>query len=320
MYSSQSNYLDPSLFDPSPTSDQGLDLPDSQSVVPQTILQSWPDIPGHYACDLCGERFDTHASLSVHQHSHAFPEGSQTRDHDATQTNLGESIPLPSVGRTDVKENSDVKEGSDDNETIDDDGDMERGGSLHAFTHAQRDIPTSDPLVSSTANASAILPSTSIASSSQNQGYLPLRQYIPRAWDTSNDHTAFFCDQCHDVYSQRYLLQLHKANIHGLMEIPYLPSSGHIALPDYLAGRSENQMSAHKRSAFRVWQNGGLSTSPCLPCIRRNQFCIVSPGSSIRCALCHNYDNRSYCGAAGIKYWYVVLMCHSSWLHMLISI
>ena len=70
--------------------------------------------------------------------------------------------------------------------------------------------------------------SSSVASSLYRQSpysqkAVETRSYVTENRDTSADHNPFFCNICYGTFPRRDLLQFHRANTHGLTEIPYLP-------------------------------------------------------------------------------------------------
>ena len=129
-----------------------------------------------------------------------------------------------------------------------------------------------------------------------------IQNYVPRGPDTSVDRTIFFCDLCPDQSDRRDRLQTHKAQVHGVVEIPYMPESGVIDRPPYLKGVTSENGSKHSRFALRIYERGALSSSPCQPCESMGFDCIVSPLQSSKCAYCNYRDNGRYCGAAGVRY------------------
>lgn len=100
--------------------------------------------------------------------------------------------------------------------------------------------------LSNVADASVVLDplnygDLSLFSDSSLPDYYPLspisiQSHIPQGADTSADHATFFCDLCPGKFARRDILQLHKARIHCSSESPYLPDSGTIDTPAYLAG------------------------------------------------------------------------------------
>ena len=129
--------------------------------------------------------------------------------------------------------------------------------------------------------------------------------YVPRGPDTSEDHANFGCDLCPVIVARRDILQIHKAQFHGMTESPFVPESGSVDMPPYLKGVTLESCSKHSRHALRIFNGGALSSSPCQPCKSRGLDCIVNPFLSSLCVRCSYYDNGSYCGAAGVKYRYV---------------
>ena len=163
------------------------------------------------------------------------------------------------------------------------------------------------------ADASVVLDSLhygnlSLMSDSSLPDYYPLspisiHSYIPQGADTSEDHATFFCDLCPGKFARRDMLQLHKARVHFSTESPYLPDSGTIATPAYLAGLTlKNAKAKHSRAALQVFEGRALSSSPCRPCQSKGVDCIVNPLVSSKCAYCNHRCNGVYCGAAGVKY------------------
>ena len=148
----------------------------------------------------------------------------------------------------------------------------------------------------------------SLMSDSSLPDYYPLspisiHPYIPQGADTSADHATFFCDLCPSKFARRDMLQLHKARVHFSTESPYLPDSGTIATPAYLASLTlKNAKTKHSRAALQVFEGGALSSSPCRPCQSKGVDCIVNPLVSSKCAYCSHRSNGVYCGAAGVKY------------------
>lgn len=126
--------------------------------------------------------------------------------------------------------------------------------------------------------------------------------YVPARWDTSADHKSFFCDLCPATFERRDILQMHKARTHGLTEIGYLQAMGTIDLPLYLMDVAPNTGNQHHRRALKVFEHGGLSSSPCQLCLSKGVSCIVNPVSSSKCCYCHRCETGKYCGAAGVKW------------------
>lgn len=125
--------------------------------------------------------------------------------------------------------------------------------------------------------------------------------YFPRGPDTSADHKTFFCDLCPESFERRDILQVHKARIHGLTEMPYLPVSGIIGRPPYLTGVTHENANSHSLRALKTFEGGGLSISPCQPCITKGLDCIVNPFFSPKCSYCNHRDCGDVCGAAGVQ-------------------
>ena len=148
---------------------------------------------------------------------------------------------------------------------------------------------------------------------------LATQPYLPYTFDTSPDHATFFCDLCPSLFPRRDLLQLHKARLHSVTEMPYLPTSGALTKPQYLQSVTPESGTKHSRSALRVFEGGGLSRGPCQPCLLRGTDCIVNPFASSKCAFCNFRDNGSYCGAAGVKYMYVRQWRSWDWFSLLMS-
>ena len=120
--------------------------------------------------------------------------------------------------------------------------------------------------------------------------------------DTSHDHKNFCCHLCPEVFARRDMLQMHLFRIHDFTEMPYQPDRGTIDRPSFLTGVTRDNATDHSSRALRIWEGGGLSTSPCQPCISKGMDCVVSPLVSSRCSFCCYRDDGSYCGAAGVKY------------------
>lgn len=131
---------------------------------------------------------------------------------------------------------------------------------------------------------------------------MSVQSYVPQSEDTSTDHNTFFCDICPGTFAHRDRLQLHKAKIHGLTKIPYLPDSGTIDRPAYLSGVTFDTTSKHSRRALQTFEGGGLSTSPCQACSLNRQECVVNPFHSSTCSYCNYRGSGNPCGAAGVKY------------------
>ena len=170
-------------------------------------------------------------------------------------------------------------------------------GNLEITPAANTRIESQGPTKASSKNKS-----TKPTSYQWPQGTEP---YVPQGPDTSEGHTKFECDLCPVVVARRDILQMHKAQVHGMTESPFFPESGSVNMPPYLEGVTLENSTAHSWRAFRVFQGGGLSSSPCQPCMSREIDCIVSPFLSSQCARCNFNDNGSYCGAAGVRYRYV---------------
>ena len=165
-----------------------------------------------------------------------------------------------------------------------------------------RAMSTTSMIMNSPSAENASLMSDSYTPNLQSQKPISTQSYIPRGPDTSADHNNFFCDLCPEIFARRDILQLHKARIHGLTETPYLLVSGSMGRPWYLTGVTLENANKHSRRAFQTYEGGGLSSSPCLPCILKGLNCIVNPLVSGKCAYCNHCDNGHYCGAAGVKY------------------
>ena len=156
--------------------------------------------------------------------------------------------------------------------------------------------------------ASAVIdpPGTGIASSIRdpngpNKSGCP-QPYVPRGFDTSADHKTFFCDLCPGSFARRDVLQIHKTSVHALTEIPYSLDWDTVKTPPYLAGVTLENANKHLIMALKVFNGGGLSSSPCQSCITKGLECIVNPVASSKCSCCCSLDNGNYCGAAGVKY------------------
>lgn len=173
--------------------------------------------------------------------------------------------------------------------------------------------PGHDLNLSNVADASVVLDplgygNLSLFSDSSLPDYYPLspisiQSYIPQGADTSADHATFLCDLCPGKFARRDILQLHKARIHCSSESPYLPDSGTIDTPAYLAGLTfKDSKTKHSRAALQAFEGGALSSSPCRPCQSKGVDCIVNPLVSSKCVYCNYCSNGVYCGAAGVKY------------------
>ena len=165
-----------------------------------------------------------------------------------------------------------------------------------------RAMTTTSMRMNSPSAENASLMSDSYTPNIQFQMPISTRSYIPRGPDTSEHHNNFFCDLCPEIFARRDILQLHKARIHGLTEVPNLPDSGSIDRPRYLTGVTLENANKHSRRAFQTFEGGGLSSSPCQPCTMKGLDCIVNPLVSGKCSYCNHCDNGCYCGAAGVKY------------------
>ena len=129
-----------------------------------------------------------------------------------------------------------------------------------------------------------------------------IQSYVPRGPDISADYKSYFCDLCPEIYARRDLLQAHKAEIHGLVEIPFLLDPGTMDRPQYLMGVTYENSTQHSRRALKIWETGGLSPSPCQHCVARGLGCMVNPSVSNKCSYCSYRDSGGVCGAAGVKY------------------
>ena len=177
-------------------------------------------------------------------------------------------------------------------------------------SHTQEQGPVialnGDPLVSTVHDSpsaeDATLMSDLIAANAKMQKPRLLQLYVPRGPDTFPDRKVYFCDVCPGTFPRRDILQAHKAEIHGLAETPYLPDSRVIEKPQYLINVTYENATEHSGLALRTFEGGGLSTSPCEPCVTKRLDCIVNPSVSAKCCYCSHRDNGSICGAAGVKY------------------
>ncbi|CAD6593767.1 MAG: hypothetical protein ASARMPREDX12_007625 [Alectoria sarmentosa] len=146
-----------------------------------------------------------------------------------------------------------------------------------------RAMSTTSMMMNSPSAEHSSLMSGSYTPNLQSQKPISTQSYIPRGPDTSENHMNFFCDFCPEIFARRDILQLHKARIHGLTETPYLLVSGSMGRPWYLTGVTFENANKHSRRAFQTFEGGGLSSSPCQPCIMKGQNCIVNPLVSGKC-------------------------------------
>lgn len=243
---------------------------------------------GSVVCDKCGSKFTVISSLNRHNRiSHGKKPAKKST---STQRKIAKTKDSPLTADLSDHDSRTIETNSILSE------DQSQVVRLNSNLHT---IPPASMIVSAESR-NLILDPTTINS------HLPkpfsTQTYTPRGWDTSLDHHYFFCDLCPEVFARREILQMHKSNIHGLTEIPYFPDSGTIDRPSYLTGVTLENATKHSRMALKTWEWGGLSTSPCQPCISKGLYCIVNPFASSKCSYCNNRDDGSYCGAAGVGY------------------
>ena len=243
---------------------------------------------GSVVCDRCGYKFTVVSSLN--RHSKICHGRKVAKNSSSTQC---QSIKTTNVGF--------ISDCNPDGFPIFGTGPTAKDGLEH------------DSRLPNVADASVVLDSldygnASLMSDSSLPDYYPLspvstQSYIPRGPDKSADHGTFFCDLCPGDFARQDLLQLHKARVHRMTNLPYPPDSGTIDTPPYLYGVTlENPKTKHSRAALRVFEGGALSSSPCRLCQSKGLDCIVNPLVSSKCAYCNHRSNGVYCGAAGVKY------------------
>ncbi|KAF6217416.1 hypothetical protein HO133_006932 [Letharia lupina] len=246
---------------------------------------------GSIVCDKCGYKFTVASSLSRHNKT---CRGKKRVNHSTStqrKTIKPKNVSMASVHIIDALPITKPRGASSEERSQF----VESKANLHAmqFTSTVVDYANSH-------NASLIpVPNTTDPDS---QKPFLIQSYVPQGPDTSTDHKTFFCDICPGTFARRDILQVHKARIHGLTEIPYMPESGIIDRPRYLTGVTFDTANKHSRLALKTFEGGGLSSSPCQPCTLDGLECIVNPFSSSKCSYCNHRDNGRPCGAAGVKY------------------
>ena len=150
------------------------------------------------------------------------------------------------------------------------------------------------------ANQLPVLPTT-IAATSTSTTTTPnttgATRYTPLPDDTSDNYDRYTCDRCNQFFPRRDQLQLHKFNVHNLVEVP---QAGPVTRPPRLFGITRT--THHHQTALSTLNGGGLSPSPCRYCRGRNLQCIVNPAVSCNCVECSLNGAGVLCGAAGVKY------------------
>lgn len=253
---------------------------------------------GTIVCNECGQKFTRPASLHRHcETSHG--KKSTRKPRSARRKIIKTKDARFATGYNDppLSANSPILEPSQDESQF---GQLE-SNTLSLLT---ANTPIGSP---GSEHATSVFDPVAVAPSNQQphwtKYYVPgrLEKYVPRRLDNSADHSIFFCDLCPTTFGRRDTLQLHKARIHELKEIGYLQDMGAIDLPPYLLDITPSTGSRHSRTALTVFENGGLSSSPCQSCLLKGIDCIVNPSTSSKCCHCNHLSNGVYCGAAGVK-------------------
>ena len=278
--------------------------PRNAASIPSTVQKrSSRGATGNIVCDNCGYKFTEKSSL--HRHSKICRGKRQFRKQYRLRPKSMETkgVGFHSENNTDAMSVTETQRNQQDNKD-----------QVAGYNGSLGRISTTNTMIESQGPSKAGSASNSTTPKSHQQWPEATQPYVPRGPDTSEDHSNFECDLCPVVVARRDILQLHKAQAHGMTESPFLPESGTVNMPPYLEGVTLESSSNHSRYALRIFQGGALSSSPCQPCMSRGLDCIVNPFVSSLCVRCRYRDSGAYCGAAGVKYRYVVsgTFSHSS--------
>ena len=245
----------------------------------------------NFVCDECGYKFTAKASLRRHSTICRGKKPIRKQYRVQSKSIESKSEGLHSQSDTDALSVSEIQPSQQDKN----EQDAGSNGTLGNISVTNMSIDSQGPSkASSTSNLTTLM--------SNNRRPLAPQPYVPQGPDTFAGHADFRCDLCPGIFARRDILQIHKAQVHGVTEFPFLPDSGTIDIPPYLKGVTLENSSKHSQHALRVFLGGALSSSPCQHCISRELDCIVNPFVSSKCSLCNYYDNGKYCGAAGVKY------------------
>ncbi len=246
---------------------------------------------GSVVCDKCGTKFTVVSSLTRHN---KICRGKKTLNKSAPT----QRTPPKTKGATLIADHSDHDWHAGKPSHIP----LEKQGQVGDPDSNYHTVPAASTLFTSpwTENPSLISDPNIMNPDLQNP--TSATSNLVRGRDTPFDHRNFYCHLCPEVFARRDMLQMHQFRIHDFTEMPYLPESGAIDRPSFLTGVTRDNATDHSNRALRIWEAGGLSTSPCQPCIAKGMDCIVNPLVSSRCSFCCYRDDGSYCGAAGVKY------------------
>lgn len=249
---------------------------------------------GNIVCDECGYRFTVASSLYRHEKV----------CHSKKRAKSSISPPPKSIKKKKASLSSDYNINASPatktvlpppEEQYPDLGDPGHKPNLHTTSAASTEV---GPL--GARNASLI--SDPLTHNPSFQEPTSTQFYAPPGVYTDAHYEKFFCNLCPAAFARRDLLQMHEFQVHGFTEFPYLPDSGAIERPPYLDGVTFEKANKHQLQALKIFEGGGLSSSPCQHCASRGLDCIVNPFVSSRCFYCNYRDNGKYCGAAGVKY------------------
>lgn len=246
---------------------------------------------GTIVCDECGKKFTVAASL--YRHSRTSHGKKPTKKTPSTRRKITKAKDVRLTTAYNDPPSSVIRSTLEPLQ----DGSLFGRLDSNSFNLSAASTPIDSP---GAEHATSVLDPGKITS--YNQQPHSTMSYVPRPQDTSADHKIFFCDLCPGRFERRDILQTHKAWTHNLTEIGYLPDIGAIDLPPYLIGVMPNMGSKHTRAALRAFEHGGLSSSPCQPCLLKGIDCIVSPFTSSKCCYCIHQGHRGYCGASGVKW------------------
>lgn len=271
---------------------------------------------GTHVCDTCGYKFTQPSSLKRH---------SGTCSAKQPETSYKKRRTRPARSSSLQQHNSTRPSNEQARKSISAQDEVTKSKNTSLVSdHGNHTLPTTEPMPGlseeqthnvglnsnlhavSTASIVTDPPGTGIASSiwdpyEPNKPGCP-QPYVPRGFDISADHKTFFCDLCPGSFPRRDILQIHKTSVHALTEIPYSLDWNTIKTPPYLAGVTLENANKHLIMALKVFNGGGVSSSPCQSCITKGLECIVNPVASSKCSCCCSLDNGNYCGAAGVKY------------------
>ena len=249
---------------------------------------------GSVVCHACGYKFTVQSSLDRHSKICRGKRSARKQSRKQPKSMETKGVGFHANNNTDAMSVTETQRNQQDNK----DQDAGYNGNLE-------NISTTNTMIESQGPSKASSTSNSSTPRSNHQWPLGTQPYVPRGPDTSEDHKIFGCDLCSLTVARRDILQIHKAQVHGMREAPFLPESGSVNTPSYLEGVTLESSTKHSRLALRIFDGGALSSSPCQPCMLKGSDCIVNPFVSSLCVRCSFYDRGFYCGAAGVKYRYV---------------